>query len=103
MYLSLYIGILYLKRDLDYLGSIWDNHLLDSHPIQYLCGRTFWRDLKLKVTNKVLIPRPETELIVDIVFKIFEQKSQKLFFHILNVSKLNFPDFQIAKFEYLLF
>ena len=39
-------GILYLKRDLDYLGSIWDNHLLDSHPIQYLCGRTFWRDLK---------------------------------------------------------
>jgi len=40
----------------------------------------FWRNLKLKVTNKVLIPRPETELIIDIVFKIFEKKSQKLFF-----------------------
>jgi len=73
-------GNLYLKKDLDFLGSIWDKHLLESHPIQYLCGITFWRDLKLKVTEKVLIPRPETELIVDIVLNIFEKKSQKLFF-----------------------
>ena len=45
-----------------------------------LCGITYWRDLKLKVTNKVLIPRPETELIVDIVFNLFKRKSEKLFF-----------------------
>ena len=38
------------------------------------------RDLKLKVTEKVLIPRSETELIVDIVFNIFGNKSQKLIF-----------------------
>jgi len=62
------------------LESVWDDHLLKSCPIQYLCGITFWRDLKLKVTNKVLIPRPETELIVDIVFNIFRRKSEKLFF-----------------------
>ena len=73
-------GDLYLKKNLDYLESIWQDHLLNSCPIQYLCGITFWRDLKLKVTDKVLIPRPETELIVDIVFKIFGKKSQKLFF-----------------------
>ena len=73
-------GDLYLKENLDYLGSIWEDHLLNSTPIQYLCGKTFWRDLKLKVTDKVLIPRPETELIVDIVFNIFKEKSQKLFF-----------------------
>ena len=73
-------GNLYLKKNLDYLGSIWDNHLLESCPIQYLCGITFWRDLKLKVTNKVLIPRPETELIVDIVFNLFGKKSNKFFF-----------------------
>ena len=71
---------IHLKKNLEYLESIWDNHLLNSSPIQYLCGITFWRDLKLKVTDKVLIPRPETELIVDIVFKIFGNKSQKLFF-----------------------
>ena len=73
-------GNLYIKKNLNYLESIWEDHLFNSSPIQYLCGMTFWRDLKLKVTDKVLIPRPETELIVDIVFKIFGKKSQKLFF-----------------------
>jgi len=73
-------GSLYLKHDLDHLESIWEDHLIKSSPIQYLCGITFWRDLKLKVTNKVLIPRSETELIVDIVIKIFGKKSQKLLF-----------------------
>ena len=73
-------GSLYLKKNLGFLESIWNEHLLNSCPIQYLCGITFWRDLKLKVTNKVLIPRPETELIVDIVFNIFQKKSEKLFF-----------------------
>ncbi|MDC3147589.1 peptide chain release factor N(5)-glutamine methyltransferase, partial [Prochlorococcus sp. AH-716-I09] len=71
---------LYLRKNLDFLESIWKDHLLNSTPIQYLCKTTFWRDLKLKVTDKVLIPRPETELIVDIVFKIFGKKSQKLLF-----------------------
>ena len=73
-------GKLYLKKNLEFLESVWDDHLLKSCPIQYLCGITFWRDLKLKVTNKVLIPRPETELIVDIVFSKFQKKSEKLFF-----------------------
>tara|TARA_A100001388_G_C28696147_1_gene463786 strand:+ start:97 stop:966 length:870 start_codon:yes stop_codon:yes gene_type:complete len=71
---------LYLKKNLKYLESIWEDHLFKFSPIQYLCGVTFWRDLKLTVTEKVLIPRSETELIVDIVFKIFGKKSQKLFF-----------------------
>jgi len=71
---------LHLKKNLDFLESIWKDHLLNLTPIQYLCGTTFWRDLKLKVTDKVLIPRTETELIVDIVFKIFGKKSQKLLF-----------------------
>ena len=73
-------GSLFLKHDLDHLESIWEDHLFNSSPIQYLCGITFWRDLKLTVTNKVLIPRSETELIVDIVFKIFRKRSEKLFF-----------------------
>ena len=73
-------GNLYLNKNLVFLESIWNDHLLKSCPIQYLCGITFWRDLKLKVSNKVLIPRPETELIIDIVFNIFRKKSEKLFF-----------------------
>jgi len=73
-------GNLHLKKNLEFLESVWEDHLLKSCPIQYLCGITYWRDLKLKVTNKVLIPRPETELIIDIVFNIFKNKSEKLFF-----------------------
>ena len=73
-------GNLYLSKNLEYLESIWDDHLLNSSPIQYLCETAFWRNLKLKVNDKVLIPRPETELIVDIIFKIFGKKSQKLIF-----------------------
>ena len=73
-------GTLYLKKNLEHLESIWQDHLSNSCPIQYLCGIAFWRDLKLKVTDKVLIPRPETELIIDIVLKIFGKQSQKLTF-----------------------
>ena len=73
-------GNLHLKKNLEFLESAWEDHLLKSCPIQYLCGITYWRDLKLKVTNKVLIPRPETELIIDIVFNIYKNKSEKLFF-----------------------
>jgi len=73
-------GNLHLKKNLEHLESIWEDHLSNSSPIQYLCGITFWRNLKLEITDKVLIPRPETELIIDIVSKIFGKKSQKLFF-----------------------
>ena len=71
---------LYLEKNLDHLETIWDDHLLNACPIQYLCGITYWRNLKLKVTNKVLIPRSDTELLIDIVFKIFEKKTQTLLF-----------------------
>jgi len=73
-------GNLHLEQNLDFLESIWNEHLLKSCPIQYLCGITFWRDLKLKVSKKVLIPRPETELMIDIVCNLFRKKSEKLFF-----------------------
>ena len=73
-------GNLYLKKKLEFIESIWVDHLLNSVPIQYLCKVTFWRDLKLRVSEKVLIPRSETELIVDIILEIFENNTQKLFF-----------------------
>ena len=73
-------GNLSLKKNLATLEILWDKHVLNFMPIQYLCGVSYWRDLKLTVADKVLIPRPETELIVDIVFSIFVNKSTNLFF-----------------------
>ena len=69
-----------LKINLDLLESIWEKHLNTSIPIQHLCGIAYWRDLKLEVSDKVLIPRPETELIVDIVLELFKNKEEKITF-----------------------
>jgi release factor glutamine methyltransferase len=38
-------------------------------PIQYITGRTYFHDLELLVTPDVLIPRPETEELVDMIIK----------------------------------
>ena len=69
-----------LKVNLDLLESFWDKHLNTSTPIQYLSGISFWRNLKLEVSNRVLIPRPETELFIDIVSGIFKNKEEKINF-----------------------
>ena len=37
----------YLKKNLAYLETVWENHLETSMPIQYLCGFLFER-LKVK-------------------------------------------------------
>ena len=69
-----------LKVNLDLIESFWDKHLNTSIPIQYLSGISFWRNLKLEVSNRVLIPRPETELIIDIISGIFKNKEEKITF-----------------------
>ena len=69
-----------LKVNLDLIESFWDKHLNTSIPIQYLSGISFWRNLKLEVSNRVLIPRPETELIIDIISGIFKNKDEKITF-----------------------
>ena len=69
-----------LKINLELLESFWDRHLLTSIPIQHLSGISFWRDLKLEVSNNVLIPRTETEVIIEIVLEKFKNKYQKITF-----------------------
>ena len=69
-----------LKLNLDLLEFFWDKHLKTCMPIQYLSGICFWRNLKLAVSNSVLIPRPETELIIEIISGIFKNKKEKLTF-----------------------
>lgn len=49
------------------LDRLWQQRLRDRLPVQYLAGETTWRDLELLVSPAVLIPRPETELLIDLV------------------------------------
>ena len=69
-----------LKLNLELLEYFWDKHLSSSIPIQYLSGMSYWRDLKLEVSNKVLIPRPETEMVIEIIAERFENKKDKITF-----------------------
>jgi release factor glutamine methyltransferase len=41
--------------------------LLDHRPVQYVLGEAWFYHLKLKVNEKVFIPRPETEELVELV------------------------------------
>ena len=45
----------------------WQKRLQTRVPLQYLLESVVWRDFTLKVSPEVLIPRPETELLIDIV------------------------------------
>ncbi|WP_229640393.1 peptide chain release factor N(5)-glutamine methyltransferase [Waterburya agarophytonicola] len=54
------------KKSLSELNLLWQQRLQNRLPVQYLVETVFWRRFQLKVTPAVLIPRPETELIVDI-------------------------------------
>lgn len=40
---------------------------LDGEPVAYIVGHKHWYDMCLKVNGSVLIPRPETETLVDFV------------------------------------
>ncbi|AFZ53933.1 peptide chain release factor N(5)-glutamine methyltransferase [Cyanobacterium aponinum] len=58
------------KFSLDKLEKIWNLRITKRCPIQYLIGECHWRNFTLKVTPDVLIPRPETELIIDLASEI---------------------------------
>jgi release factor glutamine methyltransferase len=49
------------------LQEKWRQRVDDRVPLQYLVGRTPWRQFDLEVTPAVLIPRPETECMIDVV------------------------------------
>jgi release factor glutamine methyltransferase len=61
---------------LDHLQARWQTRVEQRVPIQHLVGQTPWRELTLRVSPAVLIPRPETELIIDIAVSLAAQSPQ---------------------------
>jgi release factor glutamine methyltransferase len=62
-------------KSLSELNQLWQQRLQERLPVQYLVETVFWRRFQLKVTPAVLIPRPETELIIDIAQKASKQSN----------------------------
>ncbi len=55
-----------LKIPFSALKQRWQQRIDQRVPIQYLAGSTPWRSFILNVSPAVLIPRPETEELIDL-------------------------------------
>ena len=54
----------------------WLSRRLAHEPVQYLTGRAAFRHLDLAVDPRVLIPRPETEGLVEAVLEVLRAQAQ---------------------------
>lgn len=55
-----------LQLPLEELDQLWQRRLNDRLPVQYIAKVTPWRQFKIAVSSTVLIPRPETECLIDL-------------------------------------
>ena len=69
--LALQINLSLTESDLMAWNLILEQLKLEK-PIQYILGETFFYDLKFDVDSNVLIPRSETEELVDFIIKDFK-------------------------------
>lgn len=57
-----------------------------QEPLQYILGSTEFVDVKLKVDSRVLIPRPETEILVEQVLFTMAREFHQTEFKVLDIG-----------------
>ena len=62
-------SVISLSQSIEQLTLLWEKRLTERLPVQYIVGQVPWRNFQIEVSSGVLIPRPETELIVEIAQK----------------------------------
>ena len=68
-------------RDYKYFRKLVSNRLKNK-PVAYLTGKkSFWK-YEFEVNDKVLIPRPDTELIIEQILRIYKNKDKINFLEI---------------------
>ena len=63
------------KKDLKNFHKLIEQISLGK-PVAYLTNRKFFWNSEFFITNDILIPRPDTELIVENILKVTKQKSK---------------------------
>ncbi|MDR3094223.1 MAG: peptide chain release factor N(5)-glutamine methyltransferase [Bacteroidales bacterium] len=69
-------------------AALWDavDELRQHRPIQYVIGETEFYGLTFKLTSDVLIPRPETEELTDLIVQDARRMSQNTALKILDIG-----------------
>ena len=65
-----------LEVSIEELEIIWQSHLKNQVPLQYLISKCPWRDFQLEVSPDALIPRQETELLIEFALNKVKNYSQ---------------------------
>lgn len=58
--------------------SKWVKRLKNHEPIQYIIGKAWFMDLEIVVKDTVLIPRPETEELVNLILENTSNKNLRI-------------------------
>ena len=69
----LHVDFVISSKQID-LIFLLEKHLLENKPIQYFFGYTYFNNLKITLDENVLIPRVETEELIDIIKSRFNFK-----------------------------
>jgi len=73
---------LYLRFDepltINQLNTLrdWVTRRKNREPSQYITGKAGFYNIELEITKDVLIPRPESEILIDSVLQVYSKKSQ---------------------------
>ena len=58
-----------MRMNFEQLTTLWNKRIDDRYPIQYLTNSSQFRTVSLYIAPGVLIPRPETELLIDFAYQ----------------------------------
>lgn len=65
-----------LRADIRTLAKLWKQRTQDRVPLQYLNNCCHWRDFILAVGDGVLIPRPETEILIELAEQAMQKQAE---------------------------
>lgn len=65
-----------IRTCLEDLYLLWNQRIKERRPFQYIVGCEHWKDLVLSVQDGVLIPRPETEMVADLVANVITENEE---------------------------